>query len=88
MLYDGRPTAADNWHEVTGVARSDDGRHLVADPATPLRSPHSDGALRYAAAVPLPDGSTRFYFEAACPDGAHDLMTSLTPGRGSGPRAT
>ena len=43
-----------------------------------IRSPHSDGALRYVAAVPLPDGATRFYFEAARPDGAHDLMTSVS----------
>ena len=40
-----------------------------------LRSPHSDGALRYASAVLLDDGRTRFYVEAARPDGAHDLVT-------------
>jgi hypothetical protein len=77
VLYDGRATAEANWHEVTGVAREVDGR-LVADVGGPVsRSPHSDGALRYAAAVTLPDGGTRFYFEAARPDGAHDLMTSV-----------
>ncbi len=77
VLYDGRPTAADNWHEVTGVARSDDGRTLKADGDPPLRSPHGDGALRYVAVVPLPDGGTRFYFEASRADGAHDLMTCV-----------
>lgn len=76
VLYDGRPDAASNWHEVTGVATWDRAR-LVAAGGPPLRSPHSDGALRYAAAVPLPDGRTRFYFEAARPDGAHDLVTSV-----------
>ena len=50
---------------------------LVAEDRPVIRSPHSDGALRYVAAVPLPDGGTRFYFEAARPDGAHDLMTSV-----------
>ena len=78
VLYDGRATAEHNWHEVTGVARSTDGRRLVADPGPVLASPHSDGALRYVAAVPLPGGGTRFYFEAARPDGAHDLMTSVS----------
>ena len=78
VLYDGRARAEDNWHEVTGVARSADGLHLVAEEGPVLRSPHGDGALRYAAGVPLPDGGTRFYFEAARPDGAHDLLTSLS----------
>jgi hypothetical protein len=80
VLYDGRARAEDNWHEVTGVARSTDGRHLVAEDLPLVRSPYSDGALRYVAAVPLPDGGTRFYFEAARPDGAHDLMTSVVAG--------
>lgn len=77
VLYDGRPTAEDNWHEVTGVARSDDGRSLRADGTPPLTSPHGDGGFRYAVAVPLPGGGTRFYFEASRPDGAHDLMTCV-----------
>ncbi|GAA1891880.1 hypothetical protein GCM10009814_21690 [Lapillicoccus jejuensis] len=79
VLYDGRASAEDNWHEVTGVAREVGlGSALVADPAGPAaRSPWSDGALRYASAVPLPDGRTRFYVEAARPDGAHDLLTCV-----------
>ncbi|WP_243059649.1 hypothetical protein [Nocardioides sp. SR21] len=74
VLYDGRPDAESNWHETTGVARWD-GTRLVADDEEPLVSPYSDGAWRYASAVPLPDGRTRFYVEAARPDGAHDLVT-------------
>jgi hypothetical protein len=50
----------------------------VAEDEPVLRSPHGDGALRYVAAVPLPTGQTRFYFEAARPDGAHDLLTSVS----------
>lgn len=79
VLYDGRPDAASNWFETTGVARWD-GERLVPDDAAPLRSPHSDGAWRYASAVPLPDGGIRVYLEAARPDGAHDLVTQLLPG--------
>ena len=51
---------------------------LAGDPGGPAAvSPYSDGGLRYAAAVPLPEGRTRFYFEAAAADGSHDLWTSL-----------
>ncbi len=74
VLYDGRPDADSNWHETQGVARWD-GTRLVADDADPVASPYSDGAWRYASAVPLPDGRVRFYVEAARPDGAHDLVT-------------
>ena len=77
VLYDGRASAAENWFERTGIARGGDGA-LVADPDGPAAmSPYSDGGLRYASAVPLADGRTRFYFEAARPDGAHDLWTSV-----------
>jgi hypothetical protein len=80
VLYDGRATAADNWHETTSVARGDATGQLHADPeASVLRSPESDGTLRYATAVRQPDGATRFYFELARPDGAHDLVTTLSP---------
>ena len=76
VLYDGRPDAESNWHETTGVARWD-GTRLVPLAGDPVVSPHSDGAWRYATAVPLPDGRTRFYVEAARPDGAHDLVTCV-----------
>jgi hypothetical protein len=78
VLYDGRADAASNWYERTGVARWDGERLVPDDAVAPIGSPFSDGALRYAAAVRLEDGRTRFYFEAARPDGAHDLMTSIS----------
>lgn len=78
-LYDGRPTAADNWHETTGVARGTLDGVLTASDDEPTRSPHSDGALRYATHVRLPDGAVRWYVELARPDGAHDLVTLLGP---------
>ncbi|MBM7516696.1 hypothetical protein [Nocardioides nitrophenolicus] len=74
VLYDGRPDAAANWFETTGVATWN-GSRLVAADGPPIASPYGDGAWRYAAAVPLPDGRTRFYVEAARADGAHDLVT-------------
>lgn len=74
ILYDGRPDAASNWFETTGVATWDGERYVAVD-GPPVASPHGDGAWRYASAVPLPDGRVRFYVEAARPDGAHDLVT-------------
>lgn len=77
VLYDGRATAEDNWFETTGIAVEHDGV-LEADGDGPvLVSPEGDGAFRYVSVVPLPDGRTRFYFEAARADGSHDLMTSI-----------
>lgn len=79
VLYDGRATAEENWHERTGLVRVDAGGGLHPDRSVPaIGSPHSDGALRYVTAVRLGDGSTRFYAEVARPDGAHDLVTSLS----------
>lgn len=77
VLYDGRRTAADNWHERTGLARGVLGGDLVVDAgAGVLGSPHSDGAFRYASQVTLPDGTVRCYAEMARPDGAHDLVVT------------
>ncbi len=78
VLYDGRATAAGNWFETTGLAQAEGptGR-LRPDPAVRLRSPHSEGAFRYACAVPTADGRVRWFAEQARADGAHDLVTTL-----------
>jgi len=77
VLYDGRDSAAANWFEQTGLATMVDGQLTPLDKPVAW-SPHSDGAFRYVCRVALPEGGARFYFEAAQPDGSHDLMTSLS----------
>ena len=79
VLYDGRATRRRQLDETTGLARRASAGSLVPVGDAPGRQSHpkSDGALRYVSAVPLPDGRTRFYFEAARADGSHDLMTSV-----------
>jgi hypothetical protein len=84
-LYDGRATAEENWEERTGLAVADgtlpDGSpRFRADGDGPLlQSPHAPHGLRYADAVPLPDGSTRWFYEVSRADGGHDLRTVLLP---------
>ena len=79
-LYDGRASAAENWHERTGIAvRTDGGLFSQAGEAPVAASPHALGTLRYVSAVPLPGGGHRLYYEVARRDGAHDLVTHLVP---------
>jgi hypothetical protein len=80
--YDGRATAEQNWEEITGLAAGSAGPDGVFGPLTavdgdPVRSPFGGGGVRYLSVVPLPDGSTRIYYEVTRPDGAHELRTEL-----------
>ncbi|MCW2498204.1 hypothetical protein [Jatrophihabitans sp.] len=73
-FYDGRASAAENWHERTGVA-------VGADPARLRASagPTPEGrTVRYLSVVEEP-GSYRVYWESSRPDGAHDLRTAKVP---------
>jgi hypothetical protein len=80
-LYDGRASAAENWEERTGLARaSGDGRFASSGDGPLLQSPHPPHGLRYADAVAVPGGGTRWYYEATRADGAHELRTVLLPG--------
>jgi hypothetical protein len=65
--YDGRASAAENWFERTGVTGPD----LV---------PLGDGPAydaRYLTVLPLPDGTTRIWYEHRNPDESHELRTEL-----------
>ncbi len=72
--YDGRASAADNWHERTGIALGDSPRAFV-----PVAGPTPPGhTARYLSVAESADGY-RLYWEASRPDGAHDLRTAYVP---------
>ncbi len=76
--YDGRATAAENFEERTGLARSRDGVDWTADADGPAaQSPHAPGGLRYLSVVALADGRHRLYYEGTRADGSHELRTEL-----------
>ena len=78
-FYDGRASADENWEERTGVAIADASGRLVAAPDGPfVASAHGAHGLRYLAVLPVP-GGLRLYYEAARPDGAHDLLSEYAP---------
>jgi len=78
LYFDGRASAEENWCERTGLAvPGPDGRYRTVGDAPAAGSPYPRGALRYLTVVPLPAGGHRLYFEAARPDGAHDLFTQV-----------
>ncbi len=73
-LYDGRASAAENFHERTGVAVGDSPATLTyaAGPVPAAYGP----ALRYVSVIETPAG-LRAYLETATDDGSHDLVTAL-----------
>ena len=72
-LYDGRATAAENWHERTGVAIGSPNSFSVIAGPTPAGQ-----TVRYVSVAELA-GGYRLYYEASRPDGSHDLRTEYVP---------
>ena len=70
VLYDGRRTAAENWHERTGLARRA-GDAYAAVPGDPIAD------VRYLDVVALPGRGHRIFYEFRLPDDSHELRTEL-----------
>jgi len=76
--YDGRPTAAENYEELTGFATGTEPAGLTAYGDMPAAaSPFRSAGLRYLDILPLPGGQFRLYYEMTRADGAHELRTEL-----------
>lgn len=79
-FYDGSGSAAENYEERCGIARSSDLRHWTS---TTPDGPHLvDGdrsrSLRYVDVVEV-DGRWWMYYELTRPDGAHELRRGALP---------
>jgi hypothetical protein len=73
-FYDGRASAAQNWHERTGVAQG-----MAPGALTATGGPTPEGVtVRYLSVVALSDGY-RLYWEASRADGAHELRSAYVP---------
>jgi hypothetical protein len=70
VYYDGRASAAENFHERTGIAGAEQ-----EDVLAPTGEPVAD--VRYLDLLPLPGGGVRLYYEAPLPDGSHELRTEF-----------
>ncbi|MCL2419345.1 MAG: hypothetical protein FWD04_08635 [Conexibacteraceae bacterium] len=71
VSYDGRARRDQNFRERTGLARRQPSGLLKACGSEPIAD------ARYLEVVPLPAGGHRLYYEAARPDGSHELRTEL-----------
>jgi hypothetical protein len=73
-FYDGRASAAENWHERTGLALGSGPDDFHAGPGPTPPGP----TTRYVSVVERPT-EYRVYWESSRPDGAHDLRTANVP---------
>ncbi len=73
-FYDGRASAAENWHERTGLTVGDTPAAFAPGPEV-----RADAhVMRYLSLVPTPTGH-RLFWESARPDSSHDLRTDFLP---------
>lgn len=78
--HDGRANSVENWEERTGVASGAGPAAFTTASCGPVgQPPHGSRSVRYVDAVTLPGGGRRWYYEAAGPDGAHNLLTEYAP---------
>lgn len=73
-FYDGRASAAENWHERTGAAFGSTRGRFVAD-----TGPTPAGRTARYLSVAQPPGGMRLFWEAGRPDGAHEVRTAYLP---------
>ena len=79
-FYDGAASAAEDTEERLGARRLRRRTQLAALSVDEpwLVSPHASGSLRYLDALEL-EGSRWLYYEAARPDGSHELRLNCVP---------